>query len=76
MNENSAYRPWRRPKLTADIQPLRKIFEENPPDISVPSPISEQPSTSTTFLTRTGRLANDNCIFLNPCLNNLKQKAK
>lgn len=57
---NSAYRPWRRPKLTADIQPLRKIFEENPPDISMPSPmILEQPSTGTFFpyLTRTGRLA-------------------
>lgn len=62
INENSAYRPWRRPKLTADIQPLRKIFEESPPEISVPSPILEQPPSGTTFfpyLTRTGRLAND-----------------
>ncbi|XP_037026187.1 rho GTPase-activating protein 21 isoform X7 [Bradysia coprophila] len=32
----SAYRPWRRPKLTSDIQPLRKIFEETPKDINLP----------------------------------------
>lgn len=37
-HSKSAYRPWRRPKLTADIQPLRKIFEENPKDLIVPPP--------------------------------------
>ncbi|XP_058826521.1 uncharacterized protein LOC131686301 isoform X1 [Topomyia yanbarensis] len=42
----SAYRPWRRPRLTGDIQPLRRLFDESPPIINLP-PILEQPATPT-----------------------------
>ncbi|XP_058444354.1 uncharacterized protein LOC131425997 isoform X4 [Malaya genurostris] len=38
----SAHRPWRRPRLTGDIQPLRRLFDESPPIINLP-PILEQP---------------------------------
>lgn len=64
----SAYRPWRRPRITADIQPLRKIFEENPPDILVPpSPNSDQNVSGTFFpyLVRTARLASLNYMLPN-----------
>ncbi|XP_062700293.1 uncharacterized protein LOC109428467 isoform X4 [Aedes albopictus] len=37
----SAYRPWRRPRLTTDIQPLRRLFDESAPVINLP-PILEQ----------------------------------
>lgn len=37
----SAYRPWRRPRLTSDIQPLRRLFDESPPVVNLP-PILEQ----------------------------------
>lgn len=33
----SVYRPWRRPRFTTDIEPLRKIFEQQPPPVSLPS---------------------------------------
>lgn len=36
----SAYKPWRRPRLTSDIQPLRRLFEETPPSVNLP-PIIE-----------------------------------
>nr|XP_019559777.2 uncharacterized protein LOC109428467 isoform X4 [Aedes albopictus] len=37
----SAYRPWRRPRLTTDIQPLRRLFDESAPVVNLP-PILEQ----------------------------------
>ncbi|XP_055589672.1 uncharacterized protein LOC129741867 isoform X3 [Uranotaenia lowii] len=36
----SAHRPWRRPRFTTDIQPLRRLFEDSPPPVSLP-PIPE-----------------------------------
>uniref|UniRef100_A0A182PNS0 PDZ domain-containing protein n=1 Tax=Anopheles epiroticus TaxID=199890 RepID=A0A182PNS0_9DIPT len=33
----SAYRPWRRPRLTTDIQPLRRLFDPESADSSAPS---------------------------------------
>uniref|UniRef100_A0A182TYD4 Uncharacterized protein n=1 Tax=Anopheles melas TaxID=34690 RepID=A0A182TYD4_9DIPT len=44
----SAYRPWRRPRLTTDIQPLRRLFDPEA-DLAVPAlpPILEtEPFTS------------------------------
>ncbi|XP_021694998.1 uncharacterized protein LOC5573415 isoform X4 [Aedes aegypti] len=37
----SAYRPWRRPRLTTDILPLRRLFDESAPVVNLP-PILEQ----------------------------------
>uniref|UniRef100_A0A182SQD6 PDZ domain-containing protein n=1 Tax=Anopheles maculatus TaxID=74869 RepID=A0A182SQD6_9DIPT len=37
----SAYRPWRRPRLTTDIQPLRRLFDPEPSDSTALSPILE-----------------------------------
>ncbi|XP_055617345.1 uncharacterized protein LOC129762815 isoform X2 [Toxorhynchites rutilus septentrionalis] len=41
----SAYRPWRRPRFTTDIQPLRRLFDESAPLINLP-PILEQSQLS------------------------------
>lgn len=53
----SAYRPWRRPKITSDIQPLRKIFEETSRDF----PVAPQ----------TPPLAADSANLLTPSQSNL-----
>lgn len=58
---SSAYRPWRRPKITSDIQPLRKIFEETPKDINLPSTptqlFPDVPAVLLPMLTKSARLA-------------------
>lgn len=41
LEPTSAYRPWRRPRLTTDILPLRRLFDESAPVVNLP-PILEQ----------------------------------
>ncbi|XP_055524820.1 uncharacterized protein LOC129718254 isoform X4 [Wyeomyia smithii] len=39
----SAYRPWRRPRFTSDIQPLRRLFDESAPIVNLPPILEQQP---------------------------------
>lgn len=42
------YRPWRRPRFPTDIQPIRKLFEDSPPNVVLP-PIVETPVATKHF---------------------------
>ncbi|XP_049276677.1 uncharacterized protein LOC125760522 isoform X1 [Anopheles funestus] len=44
----SAYRPWRRPRLTTDIQPLRRLFDPVSSDSTTSSPLPPIPETEHT----------------------------